>query len=87
MSIDEFVAQVYINMGAPRKEMQMPGYWHNLASWFPHRKDENVLWLHYEDLMQDLAGCVDLIADFLGIGGNDAELKATVTHQVHVCFV
>ena len=52
------------------------------GSWYPYRHDENVLWLHYEDLHQDLRECVRLIADFLDIGSGDKELQDLVVHQV-----
>ena len=55
-----------------------------LASWYPHRKDENVLWLHYEDLKQDLKTCIKLISDFLGIGVNDEKLLELVERQVGI---
>lgn len=37
------------------------------ASWYPRRRDPGVLWLHYEDLHQDRAAAVALIARFLGL--------------------
>jgi len=52
------------------------------VSWYPRRLDDNVLWLHYEDLIQDLRGCVKLIAEFLDIGVNDNKLQDLVTKQV-----
>lgn len=54
-----------------------------LVSWYPHRLDENVLWLHYEDLIENLRECVRLIAAFLNIGQDDDALQELVTHQVH----
>lgn len=30
-----------------------------------------MLWLHYEDLVQDLPAAIRLIAEFLGIGADD----------------
>jgi len=57
------------------------------ASWYPHRKDENVLWLHYEDLKQDLKACVKLISDFLGIGVGDQKLLELVEKQAGFDFM
>ena len=54
----------------------------SVVSWFPHRGDDNVLWLHYEDLKEDLTGCIHLIAKFLDLGANDAELLKRVEQQV-----
>ena len=42
------------------------------ASWYPRRGNDDVLWLHYEDLHADRHAAVRLIADFLGIGVDDA---------------
>lgn len=35
------------------------------------RADPSVLWLHYEDLHEDLPAAVRLIAEFLGTGADD----------------
>ena len=53
-----------------------------LASWYPHRKDENVLWLHYEDLKADLKRCIKLISDFTNLGVGDTDLLDLVERQV-----
>ena len=45
-----------------------------LVGWYPLRKDENVLWLHYEDLKADLSGCIKLLSEFIGVGVDDQEL-------------
>ncbi|MFP2903569.1 sulfotransferase domain-containing protein [Pyxidicoccus sp. 3LFB2] len=38
-----------------------------MRSWLPHRHDDNVLWVRYEDLRTDLEGQVRRIAAFCGI--------------------
>ena len=53
-----------------------------LVSWFPHRHDENVLWIHFEDMKADLAQCISLVSKFLGIGENDPELLKKEEYQV-----
>lgn len=43
------------------------GAWYrNVASWWPHRGDPNVLWLRYEDLVDDLEQGIDRLLPFLG---------------------
>jgi len=43
------------------------GAWYrNVASWWPHRKDDNLLMLRYQDLIADLPGAIDRIVTFLG---------------------
>jgi hypothetical protein len=39
----------------------------HVAGWWAHRDDPNVLFLHYEDLVHDLAGSLRRIADFCGL--------------------
>lgn len=56
------------------------------ASWYLHRQDENVLWLHYEDLKANLPKCVEMISNFLDIGKHDSKLKELVVEQVIQCF-
>ncbi|HEC18251.1 MAG TPA: sulfotransferase domain-containing protein [Gammaproteobacteria bacterium] len=50
------------------------GSWYrNVSSWWPHRNDENVLWLRYEDLQRDLAAGIDRILAFLHWHITDAQ--------------
>ena len=46
--------------------MSFAGWYRNIQGWWPHVNDENVLWLRYEDMKQDLPGCIDRILGFLG---------------------
>ena len=50
-----------------------------LVSWWEHRHDDNVLFMFYDDLKEDHAGCVRRIAKFLGIDCDEE----TVTRVVH----
>ncbi|KAI8462815.1 MAG: P-loop containing nucleoside triphosphate hydrolase protein [Monoraphidium minutum] len=83
ISLEQFLEEFWLRRGEAETPMQNASHWHNLASWYPHRAEANVLWLHYEDLHEDLPACVDLIADFLGFGG-DAEAKAVALQQAHI---
>ncbi|GAB2809456.1 sulfotransferase domain-containing protein [Streptomyces daliensis] len=40
---------------------------HHLSSWWAHRDRENVLFLHYEDMLADLDREMRRVSDFLGI--------------------
>ncbi len=43
------------------------GAWYrNVASWWPHRDDPNVLMLRYQDINADLPAAIDRIVTFLG---------------------
>jgi hypothetical protein len=44
-------------------------------SWWHHRKDSNVFWVHYEDLLQNLELITKQLADFIEMPLNDEELK------------
>lgn len=81
VSLDEFVGEFFAARGAPPTPMQNASHWHNLVSWYPHRRDPNVLWLFYEDLVADLAAGVARIADFLRLGHDDPALQAVAAAQ------
>ena len=57
------------------------------ASWYPHRKKENVLWIHYEDLKADLRKSIEMMSEFLGVGVGDQELLDLVERQVTECVL
>ncbi len=42
-------------------------YWKYLADLWPHRQEENLLLVHYEDLHENIDMCIRKIAKFLGI--------------------
>lgn len=41
--------------------------WNFFSTWWERRNDPNVLWICFEDLKDDLAGQVKLIANFMGV--------------------
>lgn len=46
----------------------IPGFYHGYAAqWWPYRHDPNVLLLHYNDLKNDIKGCLEKIASFVGV--------------------
>lgn len=53
----------------------------------PHRLDPDVLWLHYEDLHEDLPAAVRLVAEHIGVGAGDAELQAIAVEQGSIEFM
>lgn len=46
--------------------MGFGAWFRNVKSWWPHINDDNVLWLRYEDMKQNLENGVDKIVEFLG---------------------
>jgi hypothetical protein len=81
IELNEFLEEFFLARGQPATPMSNASHWHNLASWYPHRADDNVLWLHYEDLIDNLPAAVALIAEFIGVGQNDADLQALACRQ------
>ncbi|MDH5545161.1 MAG: sulfotransferase domain-containing protein [Gammaproteobacteria bacterium] len=58
------------------------GAWYrNVKSWWPHRHDENVLWLRYEDMKLDLPGCIDQILEFLGWSISPEQRQRALLHS------
>jgi len=49
--------------------------WNHFLSWWRVRGQENVLWVFFEDLREDLRGNVAKIAEFMGVGADDALLE------------
>jgi len=75
ISIDQFLDEFFLRRGEPQSWLNNASIWHNIASWYPHRNDSDVLWLHFEDLKEDLPACVATIAEFIGCGKSDAALQ------------
>ncbi|XP_065192103.1 sulfotransferase 1E1-like [Sycon ciliatum] len=67
ISLNTFTREVFLRMAAPRSAYDFPSPAHHQASWWPRRHDNNVLWLLYEDLKEDLEKNVRRIAAFLDI--------------------
>jgi len=49
-----------------RGKVQYGSWFKHVAGWMAHKDDPNVLVIRYEDLINDLAGSVQKIADFCG---------------------
>jgi hypothetical protein len=46
----------------------------HLSSWWPHRNDENVLHVRYEDALKDLEGTIRKVAAFCGIPVDESRM-------------
>ncbi|MFP2927667.1 sulfotransferase domain-containing protein [Pyxidicoccus sp. 3LG] len=62
-----FVMDFNAYMGASVRGHTNTDWFEYMRSWLPHRHDDNVLWVRYEDLRDDLEGQVRRIAAFCGI--------------------
>lgn len=68
IAIEEFVARRALDRNAG------PDYWRHLASWLRQRENPRVLLVVFEDMKQDLRGNVARIADFIGLGADEARI-------------
>jgi len=59
--------------------LRQPRSWFKFqASWWPHRNDENVLFLTYEGIIKDLEGTVRKLAAFCGIPVDESSMPRIV---------
>ncbi|CAB4024150.1 sulfotransferase domain-containing, partial [Paramuricea clavata] len=71
ITLDEFVKNIM-----NRQKMRV-NYFQHLLSWWPKRNDPNVLFLLYEDMLDDLESAVRAVASFMGIKD-----EASITNAV-----
>lgn len=46
--------------------LKYESWYRNVSSWWPHRNDDNILWLRYEDLKTNFDDSIEQILHFLG---------------------
>ncbi|GMH38807.1 hypothetical protein BSKO_06705 [Bryopsis sp. KO-2023] len=85
--MEEFLLGFYTALGPAKSILENASTWDIISSWYPHRNDSNVLWLHYEDMLDDLPQCVEMVSKFIGIGEGDAELLDLVVKQSRFDFM
>mmetsp|Transcript_11964 Transcript_11964/g.40459 ORF Transcript_11964/g.40459 Transcript_11964/m.40459 type:complete len:328 (+) Transcript_11964:46-1029(+) len=76
VSLDEFNTYLFCRGGT-----KSGNYFDHISSWWPRRDDTNVLFLCYEDIQEDKAACVRIIADFMGVECTPELLQATLDHS------
>jgi len=84
VSIETYARKLFMARVSPSG--RRGDYWHHLASWWPHRHDENVLFMSYEAMTRDLAATVRRVARFVGIALDD-EHFAIVMRQSSLEFM
>lgn len=60
--------------------MSFGAWYRNVASWWPHKDDPNVLWFRYEDMVRDLQTTVDEILVFLDISLTTDQKQAVLKY-------
>lgn len=81
VDLPEFVEHFWLRRGAPSSPMQNASYFHHLTSWWPHRLDENVLWVFFEDMIDNLRETVERVDRFLGLQSPEDRLQKAVDHS------
>jgi len=71
VSVSEFVREFWLARGVPASRMNNASYFHHLLSWWRVREEEDVLFLFFEDLKEDLTGVVRRIAGFISTDEHD----------------
>lgn len=66
--------------------MEEGNYHRHFISWWPHRQDDEVLYLVYEHMKEDLVGTIEKIAAFVGIELDD-ELRAITLEHASLPFM
>ncbi len=59
--------------------LKYASWYRNVSSWWPHRNDDNVLWLRFEDLKQDLNTGINQILAFLDWQITDPQRRHILT--------
>lgn len=77
VSLAEFTDTIYLQDEEPDVAGMMM-IWHGILDFYPRRHDPNVLYLHYEDLKENLRESVKLIANFLELEMDEELIDLTV---------
>lgn len=79
MSIESFFQHYYVERFGT--DHDIGNAWNHFLQWHPHKDDSNMLWLHYEDLLEDRDSCIRAIADFMEVELSEASLDLVLAHS------
>jgi Sulfotransferase domain len=65
IALDEFAREFWLVRGVPPTKMQNASYFVHLISWYERRHDRNILFVCFEDLLEDLEREVRRISRFV----------------------
>ena len=55
--------------------------WEHVGEWYRRRNDDNVYYVHYEELLSDPKGHIEKLASFLGVELTEDQVKQVI-HSV-----
>ena len=88
VSPDAFLGALLENAGKPPNSFdERFDLYYTIESWWKRRHDDNVRIFFYEDMMEDLAGVVKDVAEYIGCGVGDEALQALVVKQASKDFM
>ena len=61
--------------------LMQASWYRNVAGWWPQRERNNLLWLRFEDMKEDLPGAVDRIIAFLGRDISQSQREAAIEYS------
>ena len=69
LSLEEFIRDVWLKFDIPASagDPNREGYFHHLASWWPHRNDPNLMLVFFEDFKESYELTVRKVATFINI--------------------
>lgn len=65
IALDDFAREFWLARGIPPTKMQNASYFVHLISWYERRQDPNVLFVFFEDLLEDLELQIRRVARFV----------------------
>ena len=81
VSLEEYIREMWLaEQNASQDQIEIsPDYmhFHHIVSWWPHRKDPNMLLVFFEDLKESYESSVRSIAQFMGIC-NEASIQSAL---------
>ncbi len=72
--------------GVEKSRLRSINYWLHIASWWPHHNEKEMLFLHYEDLKENVELCIGKIAQFLNIS-TSAQLLELVKQRSSLAYM
>jgi aryl sulfotransferase len=75
LSFDLSFDSLFLSVGTQKNwTMDENGWFGHMAGWLANKKKLNILYIKYEDLLEDLEGNIRKVGDFCGIKINEADL-------------